>query len=181
VDRIDPASPLITPRLILRGLQPDDAAFVLALLNEPSFIAHVGDRGVRTLAEAERYVAAGPWTRDLAAGFGLRVVERRDTAQAIGICGLLKRETFDAPDLGFAFLPAHWSKGYAFEAATATLDYARAVLGHAIVLAITRPSNRPSIRLLERIGMRRERLTRIAEGAEEVAVYTTASDRMPQP
>jgi|SRR5215204_6031302 len=156
-----------------------DAAFVLALVNEPSFIRHIGDRNIRNVEAAADYIDNGPWTRPGDPGIGLRVVELRDGDEAIGICGLLKRDTLDAPDIGFAFLPAHWSRGYAMEAASAVLRHGLGELGHRRILAIVSPGNAASIRLLEKLGLCRERVARLAEGAAEVAIYSTPSDTIP--
>jgi ribosomal-protein-alanine N-acetyltransferase len=157
-----------------------DAPFVLALTNEPSFLAHIGDRGVRTIADAERYIASGPWTSDRALGYGLCLVELRDTRQPIGICGLLKRDALPAPDLGFAFRPAFWSRGYAFEAATRALAFAHGVLRVPEVLAIVGPSNVSSVRLLDKLGFRFDRLTRLS-GEHDVALYRRPFDTIPTP
>lgn len=156
-----------------------DAAFVLALLNEPSFIRHIGDRKIRSLEAATDYIETGPWSRPGGPGIGLRVVELRESGDAIGICGLLKRDTLVAPDIGFAFLPAYWSRGYAMEAAAAVLRHGREALGHPRIMAIVSPDNAASIRLLEKLGLRRERFARLAEGAAEVAIYSTPSDTIP--
>lgn len=172
---------LTTPRLHLRAIAVADAPFVLALVNDPAFILNIGDRNIRTLDAAERYIESGPWTRPAGPGIGLRLVQRRGTSEAIGICGLLKRDVLDAPDIGFAFLPAHRSQGFAFEAASAVLEDARARLGHRRILAIVSPGNAASIRLLERLGLRRERTVRLSEGADEIDVYATPSDTIPPP
>ena len=172
---------LSTARLRLRDLRPSDAPFVLALMNEPAFIEFIGDRNVHTVVEAARYISGGPWTRPGAPGGGLNAVERLDTGELIGICGLLKRDTLPDPDSGFAFLRAHWSKGYAFEAATAVRDYARDVLKLPRLLAITSPDNTASRRLLERLGLQYVRATVSADGAPGLALYALAFDTMPPP
>jgi ribosomal-protein-alanine N-acetyltransferase len=170
---------LTTARLRLRRMARSDASFVLALLNEPSFIRYIGDRNVRTTEAAVDYIENGPWSRPGGADMGLRVVELLDGGDAIGICGLLKRDTLEAPDIGFAFLPAYWSHGYAAEAATAVLRHARDSLGHLRILAIVSPGNAASIRLLEKLGLRQERLARLTDGGAEVAIYGTPSDTIP--
>jgi RimJ/RimL family protein N-acetyltransferase len=143
---------LETDRLILRRFTPDDAAFVYVLYNEPSFLRYIGDRGVHDMETARAYITSGPLASYERHGFGLYVVERKDGGDRIGVCGLLKRDTLDAPDLGFAFLPAYWSRGYAFEAASAVVTYARSALGLSRILAITSPGNGASIALLGKLG-----------------------------
>jgi len=172
---------LSTARLRLRDLRPPDAPFVLALMNEPAFIEFIGDRNVRAVEQAERYIAEGPWTRPGAPGGGLNAVELAETGEPIGICGLLKRDALPDPDIGFAFLRAHWSRGYAFEAANAVRDYARDVLRLPRLLAITSPSNIASRRLLERLGLAYVRATTPADGTPNLALYAIAFDRIPAP
>jgi len=136
-------------------LVDDDAPFVRALMNEPSFIAHIGDRGVRTIEDAQRYIENGPWTRYATRGFGLWLVQLRETSEPIGICGLLQRDTLPSPDIGFAFLPRFWGNGYAFEAAAAVMHFAATDRHESEILAIVNPANAASIRLLERLGFTR--------------------------
>ena len=110
---------LETKRLILRRLCADDAEFILELLNQPSFLRYIGDKGVRNTEDAIRYIQTGPVASYDRFGFGLYLVELKESDVSIGMCGLLKRETLPDVDIGFAFLPGYWSQGYAFEAAAA--------------------------------------------------------------
>jgi RimJ/RimL family protein N-acetyltransferase len=163
---------LETPRLALRLLAEDDAPFMLGLLNEPSFIRNVGDRGVRTIEDARAYIAAGPAASYARFGFGLYLVELRAPRIPIGICGILKRDELPEPDIGFAFLPAYWSQGYALESASAVRDYARDAIGLPRLLAIVSPSNASSIRLLEKLGFSFSSVTTLTPDAHEVKLYT---------
>jgi RimJ/RimL family protein N-acetyltransferase len=140
------------------------------LLNEPSFIENIGDRGVRTLQEAERYLAEGPIAAYQRHGHGLWVVARKETSQPIGMCGLLKRDQLPDVDLGYAFFPEFWGHGYAHESARATLDWARSRRLERIV-AIVSPGNAASIRLLEKLGFAFESFTTMSPGAPDVALY----------
>src|SRR5690348_13380887 len=106
---------LETERLTLRHITLDDAEFVLRLLNEPSFIRFIGDRGVRSIDDARRYIAERFIASYEQHGFGLWLVEQRESPGAMGISGLVKRDTLPDPDIGFAFLPEFWSQGYAYE------------------------------------------------------------------
>jgi RimJ/RimL family protein N-acetyltransferase len=155
-----------TERLLLRRIEPADAEFILTLLNEPSFLRFIGDRNVRNVDDARGYIANGPADSYDRNGFGLYLVVRRDDGAPLGMCGLLKRETLDDVDLGFAFLPAYWGKGYAREAATATLAHARDAIGLRRVVAITSVDNEASIGLLGRLGFAFERMTRLGDGDE---------------
>jgi ribosomal-protein-alanine N-acetyltransferase len=165
-----------TARLRLRDLAAADAPFILTLLNEPSFIENIGDRGVRTLEDARVYIENGPVASYVRFGFGLYLVELNESEQPIGICGILKRDALRDPDLGFAFLPAYWRQGYALESAAAVRHYARAELGLGRLLAIANPANAGSIRLLEKLGFRFERMTRLAEGQPELKVFVDEGD-----
>lgn len=113
---------------------------------------YIGDRNVKTKEEAIQYLQNGPIKSYQQNGFGLSMVELKGDKQPIGMCGLLKRDTLDHPDIGFAFLPEHHGQGYAFEIAKTTLAFARKSLQIEKVLAITLPSNTSSIKLLEKLG-----------------------------
>lgn len=164
-----------TERLRLRHVDPQDAAFVLELVNEPSWLRFIGDRGVHSLDEARAYIDNGPRKMYAQHGFGLFAVERKDDAVPIGLCGLIRRDTLPDVDIGFAFLARFWGQGYAREAAAATLKYAREVQQLDRVVAITKPDNVSSGKLLERIGLRREGTVRLQGSEEELDYYGTAS------
>ena len=163
---------LETERLSLRNLSVDDAGFVLELLNEPSFLQYIGDREVRNLEDAQQYILNRLVTSYERNGFGLYLVELRESRIPIGISGLVKRDTLPDADIGFAFLPAYWSKGYAVESAAAVMDYARKVLGLTRIVAITSLDNEASAKLLGKIGLRFDRLIKLSEDAEEVKLFT---------
>ena len=145
---------LETERLRLRPFTTDDAPFALTLLNEPSFLHFIGDKNVRSLEDAHQYLLTGPIASYNRHDFGLLCIELKDSATPIGMCGLLKREELPAPDIGFAFLPDYWGRGFAFEAASAVMKDARERLKLNQVLAIVNPDNEASIKLLERLGLR---------------------------
>jgi RimJ/RimL family protein N-acetyltransferase len=155
-----------TERLRLVEFTPEDAEFVLRLLNEPSFLRYIGDRGVRTVEDARKYILDGPVAGYERQGHGLMRVVRRSDGETVGMCGVLKRDSLPDPDIGFSFLPEHWSQGYAFEAASAAMRHARGTLGLGRIVAITTKDNGPSIRLLGRLGFRFDRLVTI--GSEEL-------------
>ena len=165
---------LETERLRLRHLSPEtDTEFTLELLNQPSFIRYIGDKGARNPDDARRYIVEGPVKSYLEHGFGLYLVELKGDATPIGICGIIKRDTLPDPDIGFAFLPQYWNHGYAFESAAAIMTYARETLKLDRILAITTPDNEPSARLLLKIGLRFERMIRMADDAAELRLFTT--------
>lgn len=143
---------LETERLVLREFVPEDAPFVLALLNSDGWLRHIGDRNVRTEAQAVKYLQDRLMPSYAQHGFGLYAVARKDTRELLGMCGLIRRDTLPAPDLGFAFLPEHEGQGYAHEAAAAALRHGFEALGMARILAITLPGNERSLRLLRKLG-----------------------------
>jgi RimJ/RimL family protein N-acetyltransferase len=163
-----------TERLRVRWLSADDAAFIFALLNEPSWIQFIGDKDIRTLQDALRYIENGPVAMYARTGFGLYLVELRDTAEPIGMCGLIKRDALEDVDLGFAFLPRFWHKGYAFEAAAAVMGYGRKVLGLRRVVAILSRDNHRSSKLLEKLGFCIEGSVRLRPHNEELNLYAIA-------
>ena len=148
---------LETERLILRELTFDDAPFILTLLNDPSFLRYINDKNVRNLVDARQYMLNGPMASYARHGFGLYLVALKDSAVPIGLCGLLKREELPDADIGFAFLPEFWGKGFALESAIAVMNDARQRLGLKRVLAIVMPENAASIKFLEKLGMKFER------------------------
>lgn len=167
--RGDPAvKTLHTERLRIRPLSAEgDAAFMLGLLNEPSWLRFIGDRGVKTLDDARAYIEHGPLAMYARRGFGFCIVEAQGAAGLpLGICGLSQRDYLEHPDIGFAMLPQHAGRGYAFEAAAAILSHARAELGLDCVLATTRLDNLRSQSLLERLGLKFERLIPHPDGSE---------------
>jgi RimJ/RimL family protein N-acetyltransferase len=153
-----------TERLRLRHLTPHDAAFVLELLNEPAYIRNIGDRGLRTLEEAGRYIVDRFVASYGQHGFGLYAAEPRGGGPALGISGLVKRASLPDVDIGYAFLERHWGRGYAVEAAQAVLRYARDNLGLKRLAGVTAPGNEASMAVLRRIGLRFEKIVQLPEG-----------------
>jgi len=144
---------LETARLALREFTLQDAAFIIELVNTPGWIAFIGDRNIHTREAAEAYLANGPLKSYANNGFGLSLVALKESGVPIGMCGLIKRDTLEHVDIGFAFLPAFEGNGYGYEIASATLQYARETLQLPKIVAITVPYNERSIRLLEKIGL----------------------------
>lgn len=164
-----------TPRLILRELERSDADFIVAVLNDPDFLANIGDRGVRTADDAMAYIETGPRASYARHGFGLWAVSVRASGELAGICGLLKRDALDAPDVGFAFLPAHRGKGYATEAAEASIAYGRTQNGADRILAIVQPRNVASVHVLEKLGLRLEGRTQLVADGPELLLYASGA------
>jgi RimJ/RimL family protein N-acetyltransferase len=168
-----PHAVIETERLMLRHLAPDDAGFILELLNEAAFIRFIGDKGVRTLSDAREYLLQGPIDSYARHGFGLYAACLR-SGTPIGICGLVRRDGLADADVGFAFLARHSLQGFATESAAAVLAHARHELRLQRVVAITAPDNRGSIAVLEKIGLKFERTIQLAEGSAALNLYGTA-------
>lgn len=160
-----------TKRLTARPFTFDDAPFILKLLNEPSFIENIGDKGVRDLGGAREYLRDGPMASYKQHGFGLWRIDLLDGDQPIGMAGLLKRDYLEYIDIGYALLPEYWGFGYAFEATSAVMDYAREKLEAKQVLAIVNDDNKPSIRLLKKLDFEADGKVLIPGESEEVGLF----------
>ncbi|MDP8984303.1 MAG: GNAT family N-acetyltransferase [Pseudomonadota bacterium] len=163
-----------TQRLALSELAVRDAPFILQLLNEDGFLRFIGDKGVRTVADAREYILKGPMESYRRYGFGLYLTSLRGNGTPVGICGLVKRETLPDPDVGFAFLSRHWSNGYAAESAAAVLQYAANTLRASRIVAITALDNHGSMAVLKKIGMRLERTIRLVPDGPELNLFGCA-------
>ena len=162
---------LDTERLTLRTIGAADAPFYLERVNEPSWIRHIGDRNLHTLAQARAALAAGPEAMQAERGFSLYLVERRADGAAMGMCGLIKRDTLPDVDIGYAFLPRFWGQGYAHEAAAAVVTHARETVKLARLLGITGPDNESSNRLLRKLGFRFEGVVELSPGNGATNLY----------
>jgi len=159
---------LETNRLILRRLSTEDADFIFELVNEPSWLRFIGDKGVRSIPDARDYILKGPVESYERFGFGLYLVELKENGTPIGICGLIKRESLKDVDIGFAFLPKFWGNGYAYESASAVMAYGKSALGLNRIVAVTTPDNHSSIKVLEKLGFRFEQMVRLSVDATEI-------------
>jgi RimJ/RimL family protein N-acetyltransferase len=146
--------PLPTARIRFRALVPADDAFILELLNAPGFLANIGDRGVRDLAQARQYIAQGPEASYVRHGFGLWMICLREDASPLGLCGLIQRDELEFPDLGYALLPQYEGRGLATEAGRAALAHGFRALGMRRIVAIVTPENHGSRAVLGKLGMR---------------------------
>lgn len=162
---------LETERLLLRELSIDDAKFIIDLLNDPSFIQNIGDRKVRTVVDAQAYVLNGPVASYAKNGFGLSLVTLKATGESIGMCGLIKRDVLEDVDIGYAYLPRYWSNGYAIEAALAMKSYAKETVRLKRLAAIVDPANTGSIRVLEKLGMKFEKMIRLSQDDMELKFF----------
>jgi len=160
-----------TERLLLREFTLQDTAFIIELLNSPGWIKYIGDRNIKTEEQALAYLQNGPLKSYQQNGFGLSMVEKKEDHVPIGMCGIIRRDTLNNPDIGFAFLPEYSGKGYALEIATATLAYAKQTLGFPVISAITLADNSRSISLLEKIGLQFSQTVVFPGSEEELLLY----------
>ena len=163
---------LETERLILRQFELSDAKFIVALVNTEGWLQFIGDRNIKTEEAAVHYLQQGPVKSYQENGFGLSMVQTKD-GTPIGMCGILKRDHLEHPDIGFAFLPEFMGKGYACEMADATLMHAKTKLKFEVISAITVPMNKKSIRLLEKIGLRFKQTIYAPDNNEELMLFST--------
>jgi RimJ/RimL family protein N-acetyltransferase len=163
---------LETERLQLSRLSYDDCEFIVELVNEPSFKRYIGDKNVKSQDDARRYLREGPIGNYEQFGYGLFLVNLRDTETPAGICGLVKREEFEDPDIGFAFLKRYRENGYASESAKAVLEYGFETLELRRIIALADPDNEPSLRLLERLGFVYEREVRMPEDDHDINLFS---------
>jgi len=166
---------LTTERLTIREFVLTDATFILRLLNEKSFLLYIGDKGVRTLEDARNYLRSGPIASYRSHGIGLFHVAEISSGTPVGMCGLLKRDEHQHPDIGFAFLPEYQAQGYALESAKAVLNYAHKVLNIDTIVAFVDPANERSIRLLRRAGLRLAGPTKLNGSAVAEYIYGSGS------
>jgi [ribosomal protein S5]-alanine N-acetyltransferase len=164
---------LETERLKLRHITVDDDAFILKLLNDPDWLRFIGDRGVRTLADAHLYILEGPIASYQEFGYGLDIVELKDSGISMGVCGLINREGLEYVDIGFAFLPQFVGKGYAFEAASAVMLHGRKEWGINTIVAITSLDNDRSIKLLEKLGLQFQEIIKLTDDGPESKLFVS--------
>ncbi len=163
---------LETPRLILRKFTLKDGEFIFRLLNSPGWLKNIGSRNISSKADAEKYISEKLEPHYERSGFGFYLMEIKQTGESAGMCGLVKREGLDDVDIGFALLPEYEGKGYAFEASEAVMKYAQNVLKILKLAAITIPQNKGSIKLLEKLGMKFEKMIFMPDDKEELMLFS---------
>ncbi|MEK7015640.1 GNAT family N-acetyltransferase [Bacillus sp. FSL R9-9410] len=160
---------LETERLTLRWLDVKDTPFILELVNDPAWIQFIGDKGIKNLEDAKKYILNGPVDMYNKMGFGLYLVEQKEDLTPLGMCGLIKRDSLEDVDIGFAFLEKFRSKGYGYESAAAVIEYGVQKLGLKRIVAITSIDNVASGTLLEKVGLRFEKI--ISDSGEDLKLF----------
>jgi RimJ/RimL family protein N-acetyltransferase len=163
---------LETERLHLKEFTTGDAKFIIELVNTPGWIKFIGDRNIKTEEQAISYLENGPLKSYGLNGFGLSMVELKSEKTPVRMCGIIRRDNLEGPDIGFAFLPEFTGKGYAYEIANATLGFAKEQLKLQIIFAITVPQNKTSIKLLVKIGMKFIKPFCFPDKDEELMLYS---------
>ncbi len=166
--------PLETSRLRIEDLTEEDAGFTLALLNDPAFIEHVGDRQVRDEEQARQYLLDGPLRSYREHGFGMYALRLKSSGEAVGMCGLVKRPSLEDVDIGYALLPGFRGDGYALEAAQRVMQWALDELGLQRLVAIVSPQNHASRKLLAQLGMHHQGMVRLADDDQSICLYGLA-------
>jgi ribosomal-protein-alanine N-acetyltransferase len=161
---------LETSRLYLREMTEADAAFMLKLLNSEGWLKYIGDKKIYTTKAAADHIRDGYIKSYRENGFGLYLMEEKTQNTPMGICGLIRRKTLPDVDIGFALLPEYEGHGYAFEAAKACLDFAWINHNLKRIVAITTAANKPSQKLLEKLGLAFEKNI-VFEKDEELMLY----------
>jgi RimJ/RimL family protein N-acetyltransferase len=162
---------LETEHLILRHLTVEDSEFMLELVNDPAWLQFIGDRGVRTVDDARNYILQNLVDMYDRLGFGLYLTKLKGEGIPIGICGLVKRDSLEDVDIGFALLPKFRGKGYAYESASAVMEYGKRTFGLNRIVAIASPDNYASAKLLEKLGFSFERIVKLSDDAESVNLF----------
>ena len=168
---IQKAAVIETDRLILRKFISDDFPLIYKLLNSPGWLKYIGQRGIKGEDDARGYIENLIIPGYEKHGFGFYLMLRKDDGTHMGMCGLVKRDTLDDIDIGFAILPEYEGKGYTTEAAIATMEFAKNEIGLKKIAAITVPYNTGSIRILEKLGMKLEKMINIPNDPEELMLY----------
>lgn len=163
---------LSTKRLVLTELAPADAPFILELVNSAGWLQFIGDRNIKDIAAAEQYIVTGPMASYAKHGYGLYLVTCKETGP-VGICGLIKRETLEQADIGYALLPQYTGHGYALEAAAAVVRHAKETLALPAVLAITLEDNHRSIQLLLKLGMVFQKKIQLPPNENDLLLFST--------
>ncbi|MBC6489717.1 GNAT family N-acetyltransferase [Flavihumibacter stibioxidans] len=165
---------LKTERLSLSELTGEEAGFVFRLMNSKGWLQYIGDRGIRTIEDARQYILNNTMKSYTEHGYGMYLVRTEQDQVPIGMCGLVRRNFLEYTDIGFAFLPEYNGKGYAFESASAVLQYARESLGMKKIIAIVNHDNQPSIRLIEKLGMQFEKTVPFPGEDTQIFQFSTA-------
>lgn len=162
-----------TERLILRPMSLDDGEFIFDLYNRPKFIQHIGDRNIKTVADAENYIKNRFMPQFEKLGFGNYLILTKEGNHKIGGVGIFEREGLEIVDIGFSLLAEFEGKGYAYEAALKVKSIGMDDFGLKKISAITSKNNYSSQKLIEKLGLKFQKMVMIPEDSEELMYYET--------
>lgn len=170
----EPPAPIETERLILRPFTLDDAEAWLPLISLPDIIRYTGDTPAQSVDEARELLRSRP-LRDYAMyGYGRLAVIEKASGRLVGFCGLKYVIELGDIDIGYRFLPECWGKGYATESCIAVMAQRRSEYKIRRVVGTVHPDNPASGRVLEKLGLRFERLLEPDEHGVRFRLYASA-------
>jgi ribosomal-protein-alanine N-acetyltransferase len=151
-----PLLPLVTERLEMRALTLADAPAAFEIYGDPEVMRHVAGGALPDVAAGEAMLQQVIAHQRLH-GYSWWGVFERATGSLVGDAGLYSFEgKGPGVEVGYTFRRDAWGKGYATESALACLCAAFGPLGLERVRAVVLPANAPSLRVLEKVGMRRD-------------------------
>lgn len=168
-----------TQRLLLKPTSKEDASFILELMNTQKWKQFIGDRKVHTVADAEAYIQNKMTPQLERLGFSNYTIIRKNDDVKVGTCGLYDRDGFEGIDIGFALLPTHEKKGYAYEASKKLMEVAYSNFGYKTINGITVKENIASQKLLEKLGLKLKGTTQLPNDTEELLMYTGKTFELP--
>ena len=141
-----------TSRLLLRTFTEDDAALIYELNLDPDVIRYTHDP-IRDRAHASEILERVIIPQYALYDHGRWAVHKRSNLEFLGWCGLKYRAELNEIDLGYRFKKEGWGKGYATEAAYASIQYGFEKIGLQRIVARAEIDNIGSWKVLEKCGM----------------------------
>lgn len=171
-------SHLETERLTMRPMSVEDVEFILELYNSPKFIEFIGDRNIKTTEDAANYITQKFLPQYERLGFGNYLIIRKTDNKKIGSVGIFEREGLDVHDIGFSFLPEFEGNGYGFESASKLLATAVEEFSLKKISAITTKTNFSSQKLIEKLGLKFQKMVTLPDDDVELLYYETSTENI---
>jgi RimJ/RimL family protein N-acetyltransferase len=149
-----PIPSLTTDRLLLRPMGPEDAEASYAMYSDPEVTAFLDWDAPSWPEYLDLYAAALEKRKRYPAGLGVPGGFERETGRMVGVFMLKPLDEGPEIEVGYHLARWAWGKGYATEGARALLKYGRETLGLSRIVAVVRPDNVRSLRVVERLGLR---------------------------
>ncbi len=163
---------LSTERLTISKITLKDASFLRELMNDKDWIQNIGDREIHSDEDAENHIKERFFKSYDEFGFGFYVLRLKSNNERIGTAGLIDRDGIEGIEIGYGLLPAYRGKGFAFEATQAIFNYAKNDLMLDKLVAIVNPLNKKSIVLLEKLGLRFEKMVQLPGEEKEIKYFS---------